>query len=769
MIGQNTFRFHKFTEEEKKPDRYGNSYSKDFFSSNLLSTRQKSRPFQNRQSSSQDYISKNFNSKSYQFKNSNNIPSLTSRNFNKNNLIYSDNNISVSSNFPLGKILNTDFDFILKKGDTTIIDQFLPQMIYNDLSFSDNNHLQLILRKFQNVLEFLFTEQNKLLNNNNQIEELFNNQNSNLNKKLRQLEQDEYKTNNLLNVNHSQISRLVKKIKAYKSILKSTGNEKLIPNITLMKIESKGGYYYCEICPDKTFKTYEEIHIHYIKEHFKSFNNKNMIYNSNNLNKKYFENQLNMFKTELKKELLNINKEYDDMENNKKYLDLKSNINLSGVNRSNKFMNSQTLRNKMHSSNNLGDYRNISSFPNNEIYGQLNRLEFEQEKQFKRMTEDFNKLKLEIFNEIKNLGVNQPVILKDNINENDNNQNNYNEKNTNIHIDINQNNNKINNNDDNNEKIKNGKGKKYITQSQEINEESGENDISYTPGAGLKESSINHSISYNPYTKDDKNNDKEKEKSQMGESINNNNDKEKEKSQMGESINNNNDKEKEKEKEKSQMGESINNNNDKIKQKSQFGESLNNNNKLFKSSIIQNPTENEMKYSFINRIKQIGPNIIKSSSDLNYIFDPDRNKEKAKEIEEIIKEREQKYIKDENDYKQIIYNIMKDNKNKFQYEPKFIKYYNKIIEGYNIPELKNINLEYLKKDEEIKNKEEEEKDTKYKKEKEDDGFNLDFGDIIGRNSIKGTILKESRVKKSNDTYDPIEKLVDKRKNLEEDI
>jgi len=176
-----------------------------------------------------------------------------------------------------------------------------------------------------------------------------------------------------------------------------------------------------------------------------------------------------------------------------------------------------------------------------------------------------------------------------------------------------------------------------------------------------------------------------------------------------------------------------------------------------------------MKYSFINRIKQIGPNIIKSSSDLNYIFDPDRNKEKAKEIEEIIKEREQKYIKDENDYKQIIYNIMKDNKNKFQYEPKFIKYYNKIIEDYNIPELKNINLEYLKKDEEIKNKEEEEKDTKYKKEKEDDGFNLDFGDIIGRNSIKGTILKESRVKKSNDTYDPIEKLVDKRKNLEEDI
>ena len=64
MIGQNTFRFHKFTEEEKKPDRYGNTYSKGFFSSNLLSTRQKSRTFQNRQSSSQDYTSKNFNSKS---------------------------------------------------------------------------------------------------------------------------------------------------------------------------------------------------------------------------------------------------------------------------------------------------------------------------------------------------------------------------------------------------------------------------------------------------------------------------------------------------------------------------------------------------------------------------------------------------------------------------------------------------------------------------------------------------------------------------------
>ena len=749
MIGQNTFRFHKFTEEEKKPDRYGNTYSKGFFSSNLLSTRQKSRAFQNRQSSSLDYASKNFNSKSYQFKNSKNIPSLTSRNFNKNYFIYSDNNASLSSNFPLDKIINTDFNFIFKKGDTTIIDKFLPPMIYNDLSFSNNNHLQLILKKFQNVLEFLFTEQNKLLNNNNQIEELFNNKNSNLNKKLRQLEQDEYSTNHLLTANHEQISRLVKKIKAYKSILISTGNENLIPNITLMKMESKGGYYHCEICPGIIFKTYEEIHAHYIKEHFKSFDNKNMIYNSNNLNKKYFENQLNMFKAQLKNELLNINKEYDDLANNKKYSDLKQNKNLSDANRINNLINNQTLRNKIHSSNNLREFRNISSVPNNEINNHLNRLEFEQQQQFQRMTEEFDKLKTEIFSQIKNLGTNQPIIIES-TNENiiikstnekndeepiDNSQIINKKENNSIKGDINQN---INNN----EGKKINKKKEYISSSQKIEEESRENEISYTPGVGLNNSSVKSSFKGNPYLDDQNNN-----KSQFGENISDNN-----------NI-----------KKTSQLEENINDNNNVIK-KSQFQKSINDNkNNYYKKSIIPDSIENEMKISFQNQIKHLDPNIIKLSQDYNYIFESYKNKEKAKKIEEIIKEREQKYYKNKKDYKEIIYNIMKDNKNKSEHEPKFLEYYNKVIENYNIPELKTIPLEY-QKEEEIQNNKEEEEEEEEKESISKKGKLYESKPVIDNEEfLNQEIIKSSKKRsiKDNDTYNSVEKLLKKDKNLED--
>lgn len=704
MISQNTFRFHKFKEEEKKPDRYGNSYSKDFFNSNLLSTRQKSRIFPNRQSSSQDFASKNFNSKSYQFKNFNNIPSLTSRSFKKNNFFYSDDNINVSSNFPLGEIINTDFGFILKKGNTTIIDKFLPQMIYNDLSFSKNNHLQLILKKFQNVLEFLFTEQKKLLNNNNQIEELFNNQNSNLNKKLRQLEKDEYRTDNLLNANHSHISRLAKKINTYKNILKSTGNEKLIPNITLMKIEGKGGYYSCNICPDKIFKTYEEIHIHYIIEHFKSFNNRNIVYNSNELNKRYFENQLNNFKTQLKNELLNINKEFNDMGSNKKYLDIKSDMNLSDViNRSNKTLNSQTLRNKMRSSNNLID------LDNDDINYQLNRLESEQKEQFKRITDDFIKLKSDIFNELKKIDYNTK------------NENNF-ISNENIKSDINQK--KYTNNDD----IKGEEEeniKKYINNSKIIFENNDESKYSYsTPG--LKNSSI-QGPDINPYTIDNNNN------------INGqNNANDNKKSQFGKNINNINNK-------NSQLGENINDNN----------------NNYFKQSIIYYPIEKEMKNSFIEKINQLDSKIM-LSKDYNYIFDTNKNKERSKEIEEIIKEREQKYSKNKKDYKEIIYNIMKDNKNKGEQETKFKIFYNKEIKSYNIPELKNIEIEYLQKEEDIKKKEEEKKE----KEKESEPA-IDIEGFLDQEIIKST-KKKSIVK--NDNYDSIQKLLEtKDKNLDADL
>jgi hypothetical protein len=225
-----------------------------------------------------------------------------------------------------------------------------------------------------------------------------------------------------------------------------------------------------------------------------------------------------MFKTQLKNELLYINKEYDDVANNKKYSDLKQDINLSDVNRSNKFINSQTHRNKIHSSNNLRDFRDISSFPNNGINSQLKILESEQKQQFQKMTEYFNKLKLDIFNEIKNLGINQSnennikiEILNTN-QENDNNVNSQNDKNQNNDT----------NNNDNNIHTNNINNNKYINNSKIIPENKEESKYSFTPG--LNNSSIKGSI-INPYISqnnniEDKNNNKN---SQFGENINDNN------------------------------------------------------------------------------------------------------------------------------------------------------------------------------------------------------------------------------------------------------
>ena len=74
--------------------------------------------------------------------------SMNFNNIQKNSDYYSTKN---QSNFPLSEISNTDFESILTYGDLTKIDKLLPQMIYNDLSFSKNPHLILVLQNYQNI------------------------------------------------------------------------------------------------------------------------------------------------------------------------------------------------------------------------------------------------------------------------------------------------------------------------------------------------------------------------------------------------------------------------------------------------------------------------------------------------------------------------------------------------------------------------------------------------------------------------------------------
>ena len=287
MNGSGTFRFHKFSEEENKSNA-NIINSKNYFNSKTTRNYQKIRTLNGFQA---NILNTNKNFQSYQFKtkysaliSNNYLKSLNNNNNITNNLLYSENN----KVFPYKKLINIEFDSIIYHGDLARIDKLLPQMIYLDLdsSFSNNNHLQIILKNFQMLLRLLFNEQEQIINKNNMIEDLFNNEKSNINKKKREIEKYEYKNKKILNANQKEIGSLVKKITIYKNILISTGKEKLIPNKRLLNAQKKNGFYICQLCPAKTFTNFEDIQKHYIKNHFNYLDNIKNIYHKwfNNIN-----------------------------------------------------------------------------------------------------------------------------------------------------------------------------------------------------------------------------------------------------------------------------------------------------------------------------------------------------------------------------------------------------------------------------------------------------------------------------------------------------
>ena len=781
MNGSRTFRFHRFTEEEKKPYRYAaTTTNNNFNNSNTYRNLQKIRTFQNKLPNI-ILNNNNINTQSYQFttKYSANIPKitktfqLTNNNYN-NKLLYSDNNIVGLSNFPLKQLTNIDFESILYNGDLTQIDKFLPQMLYNNLSFSNNNHFTLVIKKFQTILRFLFSEQEQLLNNNNAIEDLFNNKNSNLNKKIKQIEQEDYRTKNLLNLNQKQIGRLIKKINNYKNILISSGNEKYIPNKKLLYYIRKDGLFTCQICRSKIFKSYEDIHAHFIKEHFSSYDNKNIIYN-NNTNKKYFENQLNIFKNELKTTLLDIKKQYDEDDNKKDdniKIENKNNNNFYRTN--NRYETNTNQGHKSMSSNKLANFNNFNLNSNNDINLYLEKLENEQKKHYTKLNDDLNQLKKDILNEIKNIAISQPIsdnnkniiniiekktIISDNNNNNlknikDNNflfqndfnnnnniKNQENDKNYNINIHINNNNNNdnndinnnfdnninnINNNEDNNKNEFNDKNKIEENIKKSINISNNNDNINND------NNNININLNINQSDKQEINisNNKPKifttskynpqivikEESGINESsiINNN-------------INNNN-------KDESKITYTpagnpslINNSkfNDnpysidkKMLSTSKIGDSINNN------IVTKPPDKNEFIELYNKRETETLFNQNNILSDISRHYPILKNKKNSDEtIEHLINEEENKYLNNKNEdsinvneYTDIIVNIINENNNKGKNNSLFKKYYENIIQKNNLTDILE-KMEENKKKKEMEKLEEEEKRKKKEEEK----------------------------------------------------
>ena len=821
-----TFRFHKFSEEEKKTYRHytNNNYLYPKTSRNF----QKTKTYQNR--FPMNTLNNNINYQSYQFKTkysvdfpNNYIKTLEIKNNINNNLINTQNNLD----FPYKKIINTDFESIISHGDLNQIDKLLPQMLYNNLSFSNNNHLILVLNQFQTILKFLFKEQEQLNNNNNSIEDLFNNKYSNLNIKINQLEQDENRSNKLLNANQVVIGKLVKKLRIFKNIIISSGNEKLIPKKRLLDIQKKKGFYVCQICNAKTFKTYEDIHTHYIINHFNSYDNKKVLYN-NNPNKIYFEKQLNILKNEIKNTLINNYKEYNEDRNE----DIKNQSNLKNYS---KFERNRNQKNKTLSSNNLNTYTNFNLDENNDINLYLNKLENNQKIQYEKLNEDLNQLKKDIFNEIKNIAMNQQIsnknkkIINDvkaetnekkadiinNLNQNSNNKilknnNTINKQEINkiiikekneIYNDVNKSNkniedlksNKFNNNDNNDyfNNINNNDNNYYYNNTKESIKNEKENDFT-------NKNNIVNSSDININEEDIKKNNNPKLFSISKHYIQDNNIIKEESTIKDSTLNNIKDNSK----------YTYNQNNPTPGNPSIIVEShdnpyiINDNSKIINSrnikednkvnilqNIPKNPGKNELFELFNKRDKQklFGNNKI-SINDSYKIIKNDSIGELSKENEEkvsnIIDQENNKYLNNKDikslnndEIRKIIFNIDNENKNKGKNNSTFMKYYENILVKFNLNSvLEDINQIEMKKEKELERQKELEiqKELKRKMELEKEKQEKEIDNKIGNSNINfdqsfnidyGEILNSNMPQKKQQSIKESKRIKDSEQDL----
>ena len=418
MNSLSNFQFHKFNINTQR----------NFFNSYDFNNRQKSKTNPNGFFNNNIIEKNTLNNTRY----NNMIPTFLSQQIPPKNNMNKLHKLS-QDKFPNKEIITSDFESILKFGDSNKIDQLLPHMIYNDLSFAKNNHLKLVLGKFQHLLKYLFSQQQNLLNKNNKIETMFNNENSNMNKKIRQIENEEYKMNNLYKTNKKTIEKLNENIKKYKNILISSGKGNLIPK-NYSKVINKNGVYHCQICLNKKFNNNEDLQEHYIKEHYNAVNKELNMKNNNNkgkndLTKSYLNKKLSVFKNEVQDMIL---KQFQQDNNNLNNIkDIK--------------LNSQYNKN-----NNDIKMSNFNLLPNDDenkdINDYLDRLEFEQKEQYAQLNNKIIQMKNEVFNQIKNLKIDSPPNITD-INQNkiqeqeNNNINNNNENsqiNKNIFRDINE-------------------------------------------------------------------------------------------------------------------------------------------------------------------------------------------------------------------------------------------------------------------------------------------------------------------------------------------
>lgn len=395
MFQSSSYKFYRFNETNERPDYFSSKSFRTNFSQNYQN---KNKSNYNNVKASNMYNSTQFDYKAFS-------PNLSS----------GKSQFDPLEPFPFKEIISLDFEKIIMAGKISLIEKYFPKMRFQKFKSSANPNLALLLSSFQNLLNYLFSLHDKATYANNQIEELINDKNSDLNKKKTKIENKIEDTKHEILSNSLKIKNLQNKIKKYKTVLYSTGNQNLIPNdFAPLDIHDDNGIFYCEICPYRKFRSYEKVHAHYVKHHLNLDRMKYQSQRNFNFEKYYFESKLNFIKDELKSTLININRK-DELDN-KKFEDLKAHFTnlIQMYNDANNLKQMSIAKSQVGNTNTSIKlmHSNTGGEQNDQINSLLKSIQSKQDEQFQKFQNDFEDFKYEILNQLMNISQGKKIVIQ---------------------------------------------------------------------------------------------------------------------------------------------------------------------------------------------------------------------------------------------------------------------------------------------------------------------------------------------------------------------
>ena len=422
MFSKSTFQFHRF-ENDNSPSSFYNPQNSNF---NILNSTQ------NEQNMNNTYRSLNSNTQKYKSNNGyktfreSNKYNLKNRNTNKqlniNNYPFNEND-----EFPEKEILQMNtFDYIINYGDISKIEKVLPQMVYGKYKKERSAYFNLLIKNFQLILQYLFKYNEDINECNYNLFNILNNNNSEINQSTNRLKSEISFNENIIKINEKREKKYRNKLDKYKNnlILKGIDTTKT-KNKFPLDIHDDYGYFYCDICPNKKFKSYEKIYEHYIKKHSNSgkINLGNLIFQNSNFQKYYFDNELNKLRKNLRSSIYEMykknNEEKEKTEIEKldneimKISQLNNEINNDNINNNNEFLKTKNTNIRINSirKSSINPTKSVINVNNDKANNQLNEIINNQNSQFNLFQNEFNEFRNQIINQLNNFSQGKKIII----------------------------------------------------------------------------------------------------------------------------------------------------------------------------------------------------------------------------------------------------------------------------------------------------------------------------------------------------------------------